>query len=216
MLLSGLPCGLLYAAVAAAAATGSALAGAIAMAAFAAGTIPALAVVAVAGRAALRRRPAWAAPAGGGAVRSQWRGADGLGGPADGLTGSPLLGGWAAGGGLPAAAKAQAQVAAGAGPEGDRNRLGARLPGRAIRWSIGRGALPRACRRDGGAHPAPPPVPRPLGFSLFSPPPPSLSRGRTGARCAVSGIIATGQVPATILENTPIHAWQATLSVQGA
>lgn len=64
LLLSGLPCGLLYAALAAAAAAGSALAGAMAMAAFAAGTIPALAVVAVAGRAALRRRPAWAAPAG--------------------------------------------------------------------------------------------------------------------------------------------------------
>lgn len=31
----------------------------------------------------------------------------------------------------------------------------------------------------------------------------------------MSGIIATGQVPATILENTPLHAWQAVLSLQG-
>jgi hypothetical protein len=53
--LSALPCGLLYAALAGAAATGSALAGAIAMAAFVAGTVPALAGVALAGRLFLRR-----------------------------------------------------------------------------------------------------------------------------------------------------------------
>jgi sulfite exporter TauE/SafE len=53
--LSALPCGLLYAALAGAAATGSALAGAIAMAAFVAGTIPALAGVALMGRLFLRR-----------------------------------------------------------------------------------------------------------------------------------------------------------------
>jgi sulfite exporter TauE/SafE len=54
LLLSALPCGLLYAALAGAAATGSALAGAIAMAAFVAGTIPALFGVALLGRFFLR------------------------------------------------------------------------------------------------------------------------------------------------------------------
>jgi len=53
--LSALPCGLLYAALAGAAATGSALAGAIAMAAFVLGTIPALVGVALLGRLFLRR-----------------------------------------------------------------------------------------------------------------------------------------------------------------
>lgn len=65
LLLSALPCGLLYAALAAAAASGSALAGALAMAAFAAGTVPALALVALGGRVALRARPRWLVPAGG-------------------------------------------------------------------------------------------------------------------------------------------------------
>ncbi len=50
LLLSALPCGLLYAALAAAAASGSALAGAIAMLAFVAGTAPALTGVALLGR----------------------------------------------------------------------------------------------------------------------------------------------------------------------
>ncbi|WP_165585532.1 sulfite exporter TauE/SafE family protein [Roseococcus sp. SYP-B2431] len=50
LMLSALPCGLLYAALAAAAASGSALAGAIAMLAFVAGTVPALTGVAVLGR----------------------------------------------------------------------------------------------------------------------------------------------------------------------
>lgn len=60
LMLSALPCGLLYAALAAAAATGSVLAGAIAMAAFVAGTIPALVGVAMLGRLFLRRMgPAW-------------------------------------------------------------------------------------------------------------------------------------------------------------
>lgn len=54
LLLSGLPCGLLYAALAAAAATGSALAGAVAMLAFCAGTVPALVGVAFLGRFFLR------------------------------------------------------------------------------------------------------------------------------------------------------------------
>lgn len=53
--LSALPCGLLYAALAAAAATGSALAGAIAMASFVLGTVPALVAVALLGRLFLRR-----------------------------------------------------------------------------------------------------------------------------------------------------------------
>jgi sulfite exporter TauE/SafE len=53
--LSALPCGLLYAALAGAAATGSALAGALAMAAFVLGTLPALFGVALLGRLFLRR-----------------------------------------------------------------------------------------------------------------------------------------------------------------
>lgn len=53
--LSALPCGLLYAALAGAAATGSALAGAIAMVAFVAGTVPAMVGVALLGRLFLRR-----------------------------------------------------------------------------------------------------------------------------------------------------------------
>jgi sulfite exporter TauE/SafE len=53
--LSALPCGLLYAALAAAAAPGSALAGSIAMAAFVLGTVPALVGVALMGRLFLRR-----------------------------------------------------------------------------------------------------------------------------------------------------------------
>ncbi|MGG5809190.1 sulfite exporter TauE/SafE family protein [Falsiroseomonas sp. CW058] len=55
LMLSALPCGLLYAALAGAAATGSALAGAIAMAAFVVGTVPALVGVALLGRLFLRR-----------------------------------------------------------------------------------------------------------------------------------------------------------------
>jgi sulfite exporter TauE/SafE len=55
LMLSALPCGLLYAALAAAAATGSALAGGIAMASFVAGTMPALVGVALLGRLFLRR-----------------------------------------------------------------------------------------------------------------------------------------------------------------
>ena len=50
-----LPCGLLYGALTAAAAGGAALAGAMAMAAFAAGTVPALLVVGIAGHVAGRR-----------------------------------------------------------------------------------------------------------------------------------------------------------------
>jgi sulfite exporter TauE/SafE len=50
LLLSALPCGLLYAALAAAAASGSALAGGLAMLAFVLGTAPALAAVALLGR----------------------------------------------------------------------------------------------------------------------------------------------------------------------
>lgn len=53
--LSALPCGLLYAALAGAAATGSALAGGIAMVAFVAGTVPALVGVALLGRLFIRR-----------------------------------------------------------------------------------------------------------------------------------------------------------------
>jgi sulfite exporter TauE/SafE len=53
--LSALPCGMLYAALAGAAATGSALAGAIAMSAFVLGTVPALVGVALLGRLFLRR-----------------------------------------------------------------------------------------------------------------------------------------------------------------
>ncbi|MDR3516184.1 MAG: sulfite exporter TauE/SafE family protein [Azospirillaceae bacterium] len=50
-----IPCGLLYGALAAAAATGSALGGAVAMAAFALGTLPALFAVGLAGHLAGRR-----------------------------------------------------------------------------------------------------------------------------------------------------------------
>jgi hypothetical protein len=50
LMLSALPCGLLYAALAGAAATGSALGGALAMVAFVAGTVPALVGVALLGR----------------------------------------------------------------------------------------------------------------------------------------------------------------------
>jgi sulfite exporter TauE/SafE len=50
LLLSALPCGVLYGALAAAAASGSMLAGALAMAAFALGTAPALVGLAAAGR----------------------------------------------------------------------------------------------------------------------------------------------------------------------
>lgn len=50
-----LPCGFLYAALVAAAATGSALAGALAMASFALGTVPGLIALGVLGGAALRR-----------------------------------------------------------------------------------------------------------------------------------------------------------------
>jgi sulfite exporter TauE/SafE len=55
LVLGLLPCGFLYAALLAAAASGGAVAGALAMAAFALGTIPALAVVGVAGTTLLRR-----------------------------------------------------------------------------------------------------------------------------------------------------------------
>lgn len=65
LMLSALPCGLLYAALAAAAATGSALAGALAMLAFSLGTIPALVGVAVLGRLFLRRSGPVAQLAGG-------------------------------------------------------------------------------------------------------------------------------------------------------
>lgn len=50
LMLSALPCGLLYGALAVAAATGSALGGALAMVAFVAGTVPALVGVALLGR----------------------------------------------------------------------------------------------------------------------------------------------------------------------
>ncbi|NKC29530.1 urease accessory protein UreH domain-containing protein [Falsiroseomonas selenitidurans] len=56
LLLSGLPCGLLYAALAGAGATGSALAGGLAMLAFTLGTVPALVGVALLGRLFLRGR----------------------------------------------------------------------------------------------------------------------------------------------------------------
>lgn len=58
-----LPCGLLYGAIAAAAASGTALAGGLAMAAFAAGTAPALIAVGLAGHVAGRRWQALAARA---------------------------------------------------------------------------------------------------------------------------------------------------------
>jgi len=56
LMLSALPCGLLYAALAAAAASGSALAGGLAMVAFVLGTIPALTGVALLGRLFGRRQ----------------------------------------------------------------------------------------------------------------------------------------------------------------
>ena len=59
--LSALPCGLLYGALVAAASAGSALAGALAMAAFALGTVPALVGVGLLGRFFGRR---WAAAPG--------------------------------------------------------------------------------------------------------------------------------------------------------
>jgi len=62
LLLGLLPCGFLYAALAAATATGSALGGATAMAAFGAGTVPALVLVSLTGRAALARWRTLAAP----------------------------------------------------------------------------------------------------------------------------------------------------------
>jgi sulfite exporter TauE/SafE len=55
LMLSSLPCGLLYGALAAAAASGSALAGALSMLAFVLGTIPALTAVALLGRFFARR-----------------------------------------------------------------------------------------------------------------------------------------------------------------
>ncbi len=58
LLLSALPCGLLYAALAAAAASGSALAGAMGMAAFVLGTVPALGAVALLGQLFGRRHGA--------------------------------------------------------------------------------------------------------------------------------------------------------------
>lgn len=63
LLLGLLPCGFLYAGLAAAAATGSALGGASAMAAFGLGTAPALVLVALTGRAALAKWRVQAAPA---------------------------------------------------------------------------------------------------------------------------------------------------------
>ena len=62
LLLGLLPCGFLYAALAAAAATGSFLGGAEAMAAFAAGTAPSLMLVALTGRTVARRWRSWGAP----------------------------------------------------------------------------------------------------------------------------------------------------------
>jgi hypothetical protein len=55
LMLSALPCGLLYAALAGAAASGSALAGAVAMLAFVLGTVPALVALALLGRLFRRR-----------------------------------------------------------------------------------------------------------------------------------------------------------------
>lgn len=55
LLLGLLPCGFLYAALAAAAATGSAVTGAAAMAAFGAGTVPGLVMVGLVGRTIIRR-----------------------------------------------------------------------------------------------------------------------------------------------------------------
>jgi len=65
VLLGFIPCGLLYGALAAAASSGSALAGALAMLAFAAGTVPSLMAVGVAGHLAaarFRQVMAWVAP----------------------------------------------------------------------------------------------------------------------------------------------------------
>jgi sulfite exporter TauE/SafE len=59
VMLGFIPCGLLYAALAAAAATGDALAGAMGMLAFAAGTVPALVAVGAIGHFAVAR---WRAP----------------------------------------------------------------------------------------------------------------------------------------------------------
>lgn len=67
LLLSALPCGLLYAALAAAAASGSALAGGLSMLAFVAGTLPALVATAFLGRG-LRPLLGAAAPAAGAAL----------------------------------------------------------------------------------------------------------------------------------------------------
>lgn len=64
MVLSLLPCGLLYAALAAAAASGRPLAGAFAMAAFAAGTIPGLVLVGIFGHLAGWRFRQWQQRAG--------------------------------------------------------------------------------------------------------------------------------------------------------
>ena len=57
--LSALPCGLLYGALAGAAGSGSALAGALAMAAFVAGTVPALVGLALLGRIFRRQAEPW-------------------------------------------------------------------------------------------------------------------------------------------------------------
>lgn len=61
LLLGLLPCGFLYAALAAAAATGSIAGGASAMAAFGAGTVPSLVAVGLTGRSLARRWRRWAA-----------------------------------------------------------------------------------------------------------------------------------------------------------
>lgn len=60
LVLGFLPCGLVYAALAAALASGRPLAGALAMIAFGLGTVPALSAVGLGGQAVLRRRPALA------------------------------------------------------------------------------------------------------------------------------------------------------------
>jgi len=65
VLLSALPCGLLYAALAAAAASGSALAGGLGMLAFVLGTVPALTGVALLGRFFARWQGRWSRVAGG-------------------------------------------------------------------------------------------------------------------------------------------------------
>jgi sulfite exporter TauE/SafE len=65
VLLSALPCGLLYAALAAAAAGGSALAGGLGMMAFVLGTVPALCGVALLGRFFAKWQGAWTRAAGG-------------------------------------------------------------------------------------------------------------------------------------------------------